>query len=172
MLGIDPEVACHRFNVDPNHPPVPVEAEEVSNVVVVSKRMGDGVWYNEIPMAIEDQEKTAFITERGLYCYTMMPFVLKNTGSTYQRLVNGMFKYQIGKTMKAYIDDMVVKSQERSQHVKPLQEVFDILRKYRMRLNLKKQVFGVSLGQFLGQVVNKRGIEPKPIEGGGIAEYT
>ncbi|KAI5317940.1 hypothetical protein L3X38_037647 [Prunus dulcis] len=64
--------------------------------------------YNQIPMAIENQEKTAFVTERGLYCYTVMPFGLKNVGSTYQRLVNKMFKSQIGKTMEVYIDDMVV----------------------------------------------------------------
>ena len=66
--------------------------------------------YNQIPMAVEDQEKTAFITECGLYCYTVMPFRLKNVDSTYQRLVNKMFKNQIGSTMEVYIDDMVVKS--------------------------------------------------------------
>ncbi|CAL2264371.1 unnamed protein product [Prunus armeniaca] len=70
--------------------------------------------YNQIPMAIEDQEKMAFITERGLYCYTMMSFGLKNAGLTYQRLVNKMFKSHIGKTMEVYIDDMVVKRQEKS----------------------------------------------------------
>ncbi|CAL8169972.1 unnamed protein product [Prunus armeniaca] len=73
-----------------------------------------------------------------------------------------MFKSQIGKTMKVYIDDMVVKSQEKSQHVRHLEEVFNILRRYRMKLNLKKCAFGVSSGQFLGQIVNKRGIEPNP----------
>ncbi|CAL9006169.1 unnamed protein product, partial [Prunus brigantina] len=70
--------------------------------------------YNQIPMAVEDQEKTTFITERGLYCYMVMPFGLKNAGSTYQRLVNQMFKDQVGKTMEVYIDDMVVKSAMKS----------------------------------------------------------
>ncbi|XP_070682894.1 uncharacterized protein [Malus domestica] len=118
--------------------------------------------YNQIPMAVEDQEKTAFITERGLYCYTVMPFGLKNAGSTYQRLVNKMFKNQIGNTMEVYIDDMVVKSRERCQHIDHLRNTFDILRRYHMRLNLAKCAFGVSSGQFLGHIVNKRGIEPNP----------
>jgi len=47
--------------------------------------------YNQIQMAEEDQEKKAFITSQGLYCYRVMPFGLKNVGATYQRLVNYMF---------------------------------------------------------------------------------
>ena len=55
--------------------------------------------FNQIKMHPADQESTAFITERGIYCYTAMPFGLKNAGATYQRLVNMMFKDQIGDTM-------------------------------------------------------------------------
>ena len=68
--------------------------------------------YNQIKMAEEDQEKTAFITSQGLYCYKVMPFVLKNAGATYQRLVNKMFSKQIGRNMEVYMDDMLVKSKE------------------------------------------------------------
>lgn len=50
--------------------------------------------YNQTKMYEEDQEKTSFITDRGLYCYKVMPFGLKNAGATYQRLVNAMFKEQ------------------------------------------------------------------------------
>ncbi|XP_016652621.1 PREDICTED: RNA-directed DNA polymerase homolog [Prunus mume] len=111
--------------------------------------------YNQIPMAVEDQEKTTFITERGLYCYMVMPFGLKNAGSTYQRLVNQMFKDQLGKTMEVYIDDMVVKSAVKTQHLSHLQEIFDMLRQYRMRVKPTKCAFGVSSGQFLGHIVNR-----------------
>ena len=68
--------------------------------------------YNQIKMAEEDQEKTAFITSQGLYCYKVMPFGLKNAGATYQRLVNKMFNKQIGRNMEVYVDDMLVKSKE------------------------------------------------------------
>ena len=68
--------------------------------------------YHQIAMHLEDQDKTAFLTPRGTYCYKVMPFVLKNVGATYQRLVTTMFKEQLGHTMEVYIDDMVVKSKE------------------------------------------------------------
>ena len=57
-----------------------------------------------------DQEKTLFMTGQGTYCYQVMPFGLKNTEATYQRLVNKMFQKQIGVSIKVYIDDMLVKS--------------------------------------------------------------
>ena len=68
--------------------------------------------YNQIQMAKEDQEKTTFMTSQGLYCYRIMPFGLKNTGATYQSLVNQMFSKQIGRNVEVYVDDMLVKSKE------------------------------------------------------------
>ncbi|XP_063948153.1 uncharacterized protein LOC135152236 [Daucus carota subsp. sativus] len=115
--------------------------------------------YNQIPMYEPDQEHTSFITDRGLYCYIGMPFGLINAGATYQRLVNMMFKDQIGKTMEVYVDDMLVKSKKDTDHVAHLSEMFEILRKYRMKLNPQKCVFGVESGKFLGFMVNHRGIE-------------
>ncbi|XP_063941355.1 uncharacterized protein LOC108201357 [Daucus carota subsp. sativus] len=91
-----------------------------------------------------------------------MPFGLINAGATYQRLVNMMFKEQIGKTMEVYVDDMLVKSKEAQDHIQHLAEMFDILRKYRMKLNPQKCVFGVESGKFLGFMVNHRGIEANP----------
>ena len=66
--------------------------------------------YNQILMAEENQEKTAFVTSQGLYCYRVMPFGLKNAEATYQRLVNQMFKKQIRRNVEVYVDDMLVKS--------------------------------------------------------------
>ena len=66
--------------------------------------------YYQILMHPNDQEKTAFITERGIFCYKVMPFGLKNASATYQRLVNKMFADYLGDTMEVYIDDMLVKS--------------------------------------------------------------
>ena len=106
--------------------------------------------YNQILMHPEDQEKTSFMTSRGIYCYKVMPFGLKNAGSTYQRLVNMMFADQIGRTMEVYIDDMLVKSLEVEDHISHLQQAFSTIRKYNMKLNLAKCSFGVSSGKFLG----------------------
>ena len=118
--------------------------------------------YNQIRMHEPDQEKTAFITDRGLYCYKVMPFGLKNAGATYQRLVNSMFVQQIGHTMEVYVDDMITKSLNPEDHIKDLREIFDILRKYKMRLNPAKCAFGVSSGKFLGFMVNQRGTKINP----------
>jgi hypothetical protein len=78
--------------------------------------------YNQIHMDEPDQEKTSFITNRGLYCYKMMPFGLKNVGATYQRLVNKMFQKQIGRNVEVYVDDMLVKSIQATKQIADLKE--------------------------------------------------
>ncbi|KAJ9561498.1 hypothetical protein OSB04_006658 [Centaurea solstitialis] len=118
--------------------------------------------YNQILMHTDDQEKTAFMTDKGIYCYKVMPFGLKNAGSTYQRLVNMMFKEHLGHTMEVYIDDMLVKSERSHDHIHHLKQSFDILRQYKMKLNPTKCSFGVRAGKFLGYMVTRRGIEASP----------
>ncbi|RVX20602.1 Retrovirus-related Pol polyprotein from transposon 17.6 [Vitis vinifera] len=81
----------------------------------------------------DDEEKTAFITPHGLYCYKVMPFGLKNAGATYQRLMTKIFKPLIGRSVE-----------------------------YDMKLNPSKCAFGVSAGKFLGFMVSQRGIEVSP----------
>ena len=118
--------------------------------------------YNQIKMAEEDQEKTAFITSQGLYCYKVMPFKLKNAGATYQRLVNKMFNRQIGRNMEVYVDDILVKSKEELTHLDDFRETFTTLKQYQMKLNPSKCVFGVVSGKFLGFMISQRGIEANP----------
>jgi len=119
--------------------------------------------YHQISLAAEDQEKTSFVVDTGLYCYTMMPFGLKNAGATCQRLVNKVFEPLIGKTMEVYVDDMITKSVEENDHAQDLEETFKLLRAYVMKLNPKKCSFGVKSGKFLGYMIDQRGIEPIPI---------
>ncbi|CAA0818773.1 Unknown protein, partial [Striga hermonthica] len=118
--------------------------------------------YNQISMHPDDEEHTSFYSARGLYCYTMMPFGLKNAGATYQRLVNKMFTSLIGVSMEVYVDDMLVKSVYASDHVNDLNKMFSILRDYSMKLNPKKCTFGVGSGKFLGYIVSQRGINASP----------
>ena len=98
------------------------------------------------------------------YCYNVMPFGLKNAGATYQRLVTKMFRPLLGSTMEVYIDDMLEKSKQRPDHATHLQQAFDILREYGMKLNPLKCAFGVSAGRFLGFMVTQRGIEANPAQ--------
>ena len=57
----------------------------------------------------------------------MMPFGLKNTGATYQRLMNKMFAHQLGRNVQVYVDDMLVKSVHKNNHLNDLQETFNTL---------------------------------------------
>ena len=70
-----------------------------------------------------------------------------------------MFEPQLGKNIEVYINDMVVKSKVASEHVGDLGNIFEILRKYKLRLNTSKCSFGVGSGKFLGYMVTHRGIE-------------
>ncbi|KAL0395387.1 UNVERIFIED_CONTAM: Retrovirus-related Pol polyprotein from transposon opus [Sesamum latifolium] len=118
--------------------------------------------YNQIPLAPEDQEKASFITDQGVFCYNVMPFELKNTGATYQRLVNYMFRNQIGRNMEVYIDDMLVKSPKEQDHIKDLEECFQVLKNFGMKLNPAKCTFGVRGGKFLRYMISERCIEANP----------
>ena len=91
-----------------------------------------------------------------------MPFGLKNTGATYQRLVNKMFSKQIERSMEVYVDDMLVKSKEESTHLDDLRETFTTLRHYQMKLNPSKCALGVASRKFMGFMVSQRGIEANP----------
>ena len=118
--------------------------------------------YNQIRMDEADQEKTSFVTSQSLFCYEVMPFGLKNTRATYQQLVNHMFCPQIGRNVEVYMDDMLVKSLDEGKHLDDMQETFNTLRRYSMKLNPSKRVFGVTSGKFLRFMVSHRGIEANP----------
>ena len=80
--------------------------------------------YHQISLALVDQEKIAFITPIWNYHYKVMPFGLKNVGSTYQRMMTRMFELQLGKNIEIYIDDMVVKSKVVLEHLGDLGNYF------------------------------------------------
>ena len=101
----------------------------------------------------------AFMTPVENYHYKVMPFGLKNTWSTYQRLMTRMFESQLGKVIEVYIDDMVVKSKVVVEHVKDLEIIFGVLREHKLWLNTSKCSFGVESRKFLGYMVTHRGIE-------------
>ena len=118
--------------------------------------------YHQIPLALDNQEKTSFVTPVGNYHYKVMPFGLKNAGSTYQRMMTKMFEVQMGKNIEVYIDDIVVKSKMESKHIGDLTNIFQILRGHQLRLNASKCSFGVGSGKFLCYMVTHRGIEVNP----------
>jgi ribonuclease HI len=109
-----------------------------------------------------DQLATSFITPLGMYCYVTMPFGLQNAGATYQRCMQHVFRDHIGRTVEAYVDDIVVKTRKADDLVNDLSIAFGCLRANGVKLNPKKCVFGVPRGMLLGYIVSQRGIEANP----------
>ena len=118
--------------------------------------------YHQISMAREDEEKTSFTTPVGTYYYVCMPFGLKNAGSTFQRTMCITLQDLQSRNVKAYVDDVVVKTRWQETFLRDLSEAFDSLRTTRLKLNPKKCVFGVPAGKLLGFLVSSRGIEVNP----------
>jgi hypothetical protein len=113
-------------------------------------------------MKESDQLATSFITPFGMYCYLTMSFGLRNAGATYQRCTQHVFRDHIGRTIEAYVDDIVVKTRKADDLVNDLRVAFDCLRANSVKLNPEKCVFGVPRGMLLGYIVSQRGIEANP----------
>jgi hypothetical protein len=113
-------------------------------------------------MKWSDQLATSFITPFGMYCYVTMSFGLRNAGARYQRCMQHVFGDHIGRTVEAYVDDIVVKTRKVDDLVNNMRVACDCLRANGVKLNPEKCVFGVPRGMLLGYIVSQRGIEPNP----------
>jgi hypothetical protein len=109
-----------------------------------------------------DQLATSFITLFGMFCYVMMPSGLRNVGATYQRCMQHVFGDHIGRTVEAYMDDIVVKTRKPDDLVNDVRIALDCLQANRVKLNPEKCVFGVPRGMLQGYIVSQWGIEPNP----------
>ncbi|XP_012850831.1 PREDICTED: uncharacterized protein LOC105970542 [Erythranthe guttata] len=124
LVGMDSCLAVHRLNVKLRTKPVKQKMrhfgaqkdriihEEVQKLLSAGQiceisMMDASQGYHHIPLDQEDHAKVSFITSTGTYCYTVMPFGLKNAGATYQRLVDRMFRTKLGRNMEIYVDDML-----------------------------------------------------------------
>jgi hypothetical protein len=100
-------------------------------------------------MKESDQLATSFITPFGMFCYVTMPFGLRTTGATYQRCMQHVFGGHIGRTVEAYVDDIVVKTRKANDLVNDMCIAFDCPRANGVKLNPEKCIFGVPLGMLL-----------------------
>nr|GEW53976.1 reverse transcriptase domain-containing protein [Tanacetum cinerariifolium] len=139
ITGVPKTLVEHKLGVKEGTPPVR------------QKKRG------QAPRREEDEEKTAFHTSQGVFCYTKMPFRLKNAGATYPRLVDKAFNRQIGRNLEVYVDDIVIQSHSEAEVVRDIKEIFRTLRKINMKLNPQKCTFGAVEGMFLGHNISKEG---------------
>jgi len=101
-----------------------------------------------------------------------MPFGLKNAGATYQRAMIAMFHEFIHKIVEVYIDDILIKSKSKEDHVKDVKTMFERMKQYKLRIKPQKCVFGVSSGKLLGHIVSRRGVEVDPKKIKAITEIS
>jgi hypothetical protein len=114
--------------------------------------------YHQIRVRKEDEEKTSFITPFGTFCFVRMLEGLKNAGCTFSRMIAIVLHPQIGRNILAYVDDIVVKSIQRKDHISELAETFANMRAANLKLNPEKCVFGIHKGKVLGCLVSTKGI--------------
>ena len=101
-----------------------------------------------------------------------MPFGLKNIGATYQRVATTLFHDMMHRDVEVYVDDMIVKSRGKANHLVALERFFEGIRKFKLRLNLNKCTFGVTSRKLLGHMVSERGIEIDPNKIKAILDMT
>jgi hypothetical protein len=128
--------------------------------------------YHQIYMKEEDKASTSFITPFGTYCFIRTPEGLKNAGSTFSRLTKTMLRSQVGRNIFTYVDDIVVASKNKEDHLADLAETFANMWHARLCLNPEKCVFGVRQGKILGYLVSHRGIEANPTKIQAIINMT
>ena len=112
--------------------------------------------YNQIKMYPDHEKHTSFRTLLGVYCYTVMPFGLKNARKIYQRTMNIIFHQHIRKTVECYVDDIAVKSRAKGDQITDLKTTFDIMRAHQLKMIPPNLSWGC--GKFLRSVVTSKGI--------------
>jgi hypothetical protein len=112
--------------------------------------------YHQIRVQREDEEKTSFITPFRTFCFVRMLEGLKNAGSTFSRMIAIVLHPQLRRNILAYVDDILVKSIQKRDHISDLAKTFANLRVANLRLNLEKCVFDINKGKVLGVSFQQR----------------
>ena len=118
--------------------------------------------YIQIKMHPDDEKHASFRMPLGVYCYTVMPFGLKNAGVTYQHAISTIFCDHLRKMVECYVDDIAGKSHSESNHLDDLRTVFGIMMAHQLKMNSTKSFLGVSSGKFIEFILTSRGIHLDP----------
>ena len=132
------------------------------NNFFASLDLAKGYW--QIGIKPEDRFKTSFTYENETYCFTRLPFGLKNAGDSFCRAINSVFnQMQNLNNVKSYVDDVLVHATTFEQYFKTLEDILKLLRAHELRLNAKKCKFLTPEVKFLGRILNKSGYTADPV---------
>lgn len=120
--------------------------------------------FHQIEVYPDDRCKTAFSTANGHYEFTRMPFGLKNSPSTFQRLINFVLKDFVNKICVVYLDDILIFSTSLDEHICSIKKVFERLREANLKLQINKCNFAEKSTKFLGHLITEGGIKPDPLK--------
>ena len=127
--------------------------------------------YYQIPINEEDQPKTAFSTPMGLYEFKVLPMGLSNSPATFQAVMNIFLQPYIGDFCLVYLDDIIIYSRTKEEHMKHVQLVLDRLKEHQFYLRLHKCAFGRAEVTYLGHVVGRDGLKPDPKKTSAVADW-
>ena len=116
--------------------------------------MGSFSGYNQIKMAPEDMEKITFVTQWGTFYYKFMPFGMNNAGENYQRAIVALFHDMIHHEIEVYVNDMIATLKTKEEQLVHLHNLFERMKKYKLRLNPNKCIFRVRPGKLPCFIVN------------------
>ena len=142
--------------------------DQIGNAKFVSTfDMLKGYW--QVPLTQRAREISAFVTPSGLYQYKVMPFGMKNAPATFQRMVNKLVRDIDG--CEGYIDDVVIFSDNWSDHIRQIKRFFQIMREAKLTINLMKSEFGKATVKYLGHIVGQGQVRPLDAKIQTIAKF-
>lgn len=127
--------------------------------------------FYQVEMSPEDIPKTAFNVEHGHYEFLRMPMGLKNSPSTFQRVMDNVLKDLQNTVCLVYLDDIIVFSTSLQEHIVNLQKVFQKLRESNFKIQMDKSEFLKLETAYLGHVISREGIKPNPDKISAIQNY-
>ena len=142
--------------------------DQIGNAKFVSTfDMLKGYW--QVPLTQRAREISAFVTPSGLYQYKVMPFGMKNAPATFQRMVNKLVRNIDG--CEGYIDDVVIFSDNWSDHIRQIERFFQIMREAKLTINLMKSEFGKATVKYLGHIIGQGQVRPLDAKIQTIVKY-
>ena len=142
--------------------------DQIGNAKFVSTfDMLKGYW--QVPLTQRAREISAFVTPSGLYQYKVMPFGMKNAPATFQRMVNKLVRDIDG--CEGYIDDVVIFSDNWSDHIRQIERFLQIMREAKLTINLMKSQFGKATVKYLGHIVGQGQVRPLDAKIQTIVKY-